>query len=213
MKFRFCGHYYFFLKILETEHDRKESNYCVRVPPAGTAHRVKASKPVLCPVPGHVCYHRRGEPSHHRPHLPGPPPPHTHVFVSQQPVFLWPLLLLCHNAQIATGHAEPRPVHLLSWLPDTNVLLPVLCRPWGLPPCGHGLWPLCGHLLPPALHCHHEPQALSLPGGAALGADHIPCHVTHPANGQAALLWRQSDPPLFLWLVCSAEAVLLWHSS
>ena len=79
----FHGHCYFFLKILETEHDRKESQYCLRVPPVATAHQARTSKPVLRPVPGHVRYHRPGEPSHPRPHLPGPPPPHTHVFVSQ----------------------------------------------------------------------------------------------------------------------------------
>lgn len=35
------------------------------------------------------------------------------------------------------------------------------CR---IPPCGYGLWPLCGHLLPAVLHHHHEPQALARPG-------------------------------------------------
>lgn len=169
----------------------------------------RASKSVLRSVPGHVCYHRPGEPSHPRPHLPGPPPTHPCICFSATCLSLtsasatMPKLLQNMKSQVQSIPYAGCLAQMYFYLFFGVLESFLLC---------HGLWLLCGHLLPCTTPPSWAPGCVS-PAGAVLGADHCPCHVAHPAHGQAVLLCWQCDSSLFLWHFYFVEGVLLWYLS
>ena len=94
----------------------------------------------------------------------------TYFFLSNLS-FVRHLLHFHHRPKDAAENSDPEQSHNLWRLHHPDVFLHSLCRiRWHSPECD-GLWSVCGHLPPPALHGHHEPPALRTAGSDILGAD------------------------------------------
>lgn len=88
---------------------------------------------------------------------------------------------------------------LLHWLCDTAFYWTFIWSLRDLPPCDHGLWPLCGHLLTSALCDPLEPPHKLLPSEDVLGSELFPLKRTDPGHFLPSILWFQHHGSLHMW--------------
>lgn len=91
----------------------------------------------------------------------------------------------------------------------SDVFLNIFYWPGQLPYYINGVWPICCHMSPSPLHCHHEGRALCLLSGCIL--DSVLCQIplSHPSPDPAVFLCCEHHPPHLLWPCCPAQAVLV----
>ena len=181
------------------------------ISPPGTFWEARDSVCSLWALPLSVSGHHLWERAHHPGHHHRLPPPHPHVPLSLQPVIVWHLFHLHHHPKDAPEPPDPEQNHYLRRLHHPDVFFHSFWTFGQLTPDRDGLWPLRGHLPPPALHGHHEPAALCTvapsnlahqrSGGPSWEFNHVP----------ALFLRHRWNPALLLWTPWGPQACLLWH--
>ena len=152
-------------------HGTQEWDTNFRIYSPGILRRTRATAPHIWAFPLHVPDHRLWKPAHHPGYQLRIPPPHPHVLLPLQSVLCRHLFHLYHCPKDVVEHPDPEQSYNLWRLYHTNLFFPTLCSVGHLPPASDGLWPLCGHLSPTALHNHHESPDLWTTGSSVL--DHV----------------------------------------
>ena len=138
------------------------------------------------------------KPAHHPGSQLRSPPPHSQVLLPLQPVLCRHLLHLHHHPKDAVGHLDTEQRHNLWRLHHPDACFHTLCSIGHVSPDRDGLWPLCGHLSPPALHSQHEALALWIDGVDVLDNQCLEFFDSKPNGVVALLMYRLGNPQLFL---------------
>ena len=108
------------------------------------------------------------------------------------------LLHLHHHPKDAVDHLDTEPRYNLWRLHHPDEFFHTLCSIGHVSPDRDGLWPLCGHLSPPALHSQHEALALWIDGVDVLDNQCLEFFDSKP-NGVVAILMYRLGNPHFFW--------------
>jgi len=184
-----------------------------RVSSSGILTGTRTAGPHIWTVPLHVPDHRVWKPAHHPGSQLRRPPTYPHVLLPLQPIICRHLFHLYHYPKDVVEHPDPEQSYNLWRLHHTNVFFPTLCIIGHLPSHSDGLWPLCGHLSPPALHGHYEPSALLSAGSGVLDHQCPEFLVTNFNFVTAFFLHYFGNPWLFLWPQWDNPTCLFWHLS
>lgn len=157
-----------------------------------------AACPLLC-VLGYLFVYSGRKPPHHLCDLGHPFPAHSHVLLPGQP--LLPGNVLHQQCGAADAGAPPGEVqdHKCGMLCSADVRIHHLGTDRMLSASSHGLWSLCGYLLPTPLHSADGPfcplevgwGVLDDRNSGGVSTDHVDLH--------SAFLWSRKHSALFLW--------------
>ena len=124
------------------------------------------------PLPRNLSGHDGGEPGHDHTDWAQFSPAHSHVLFPQQLVLYWSLSVHCHYPQNAGELRDREEYYFLSWMHDSTLFLHHFCYFIKSHAGCNGIWPLCCHLQPFALQCHHVLSHLLLPHDRCLYFGH-----------------------------------------
>ena len=85
-----------------------------------------------------------------------------------------------------------------------------ICGNWGHSAGSDGLWPLCGHLWPTAVHGHHVPKSLHGVGDLLLTQCYCMFCDSLVFSSSDPIRQIKCDQPLLLWSSPSLVSCLLW---
>lgn len=150
-----------------------------------------------------------GESSHYCPDHSGSVSSHPHVLIPEELITFWCLPPFHHTSKIYPELFIPQKHHFIIRLHITGVAGDPLCWIWAFPSNCHVLWPLCGHLSPTALWCHHEQESLCEHDSCILVSWEYLWSLILSQHFLFIFLWLQKSSSVFLWCVLPTEDLLL----